>query len=150
MKAAQASTRAAARSEGSSVGPEPAGHNPGPAFATLVQSLLREIWALVHDHLLLAALEAQRAGRTITRMIFAGVVAAVLVVTGWLALVASAMFWVVAGDASWAQAFLAVGLLHAAISIALIGWIRRLAAEVMFAATLRQLRPDHEVQGDQA
>jgi len=75
-------------------------------------------------------------------MVFAGVVAAVLLVTGWLALVASAMFWVVAADAPWARAFLAVGLLHAAISVALIVWIRRLAAAPMFSATLRQLRPE--------
>jgi hypothetical protein len=82
-------------------------------------------------------------------MVFAGVVAAVLLVTGWLALVTSAMFWVVAADAPWARAFLAVGLLHAAISVALIVWIRRLAADAMFSATLRQLRPEPAAQGDQ-
>lgn len=121
----------------------------GAAFAEVVPSLLRDVWALVQDHLLLVALEAQRAGRNITRMLFAGVVAAVLLVTGWLALVASAMFWVVAADAPWARAFLAVGLLHAAISVALIVWIRRLAAASMFSATLRQLRPEPMAQGDE-
>ena len=150
MKAAHASTRFAAQGERPSESPESTTQNPRPAFATLIQSLLHEVWALVHDHLLLVALEAQRAGSKITRMIFAAVVAAVLLVTGWLALIASAMFWVVAADASWAQAFLAVGLLHGAISIALIGWIRRLAAEAMFSATLRQLRPSHKSQGDGA
>jgi uncharacterized membrane protein YqjE len=123
---------------------------PGPAFVSVVHSFLREVWALVRDHLLLVALEAQQAGRNITRMVFAGVVAAVLLVTGWLALVASAMFWVVAADAPWAQAFLAVGLLHAAISVALIAWIRRLAGDAMFSATLRQLRPEHDRQGEEA
>jgi len=82
-------------------------------------------------------------------MLFAGVVAAVLLVTGWLARVASAMFWVVAAGAPWARAFLAVGLLHAAISVALIVWIRRLAAASMFSATLRQLRPEPMAQGDE-
>jgi len=121
----------------------------GPAFAAVVHSLLRDVWALVQDHLLLVALEAQRAGRNITRIVFAGVVAAVLLVTGWLALVASAMFWVVAADAPWARAFLAVGLLHAVISVALIVWIRRLAADAMFSATLRQLRPEPVAQGEE-
>jgi uncharacterized membrane protein YqjE len=144
MQAAHASARATAEGERSSDEP------PNPAFAVLVQSLLRDVWALVHDHLLLVALEAQRAGRNITRMVFAGVVAAVLLVTGWLALIASAMFWIVAADVSWAQAFLAVGVLHAAISVALLAWIRRLAAEAMFSATLRQLRPAHKTQGDEA
>ena len=143
IQAAQA-TRAAAEGERSPAEP------PMPAFTVLVQSLLRDVWALVHEHLLLVALEAQRAGRNITRMVFAGVVAAVLLVTGWLALIASAMFWVVAADASWALAFLAVSVLHAVISIALIGWVRRLAAEAMFSATLRQLRPAHRAQGDEA
>ena len=148
MKAAQASTRAAAQSERLSAGPEPTAQIPGHAFAAVVHSLLREVWSLLHDHLLLVALEAQRAGRAFTRMLFAGVVAAVVLVTGWLALVASAMFWVVAADASWAQAFLAVGVLHAAISVTLIAWIRRLAAEAMFTAMLRQLRPGQQAQGD--
>ena len=150
MNAAQASTPAAAQSEERTNGSEPSGQRPGSAFTGLVQPLLREVWALVHDHLLLVTLEAQRAGRNIARMIFAGVVVAVLLVTGWLALVASAMFWIVAADASWAQAFLAVGLLHVAISIALIGWIRRLAGAAMLSATLRQLRPRTEAQGDGA
>jgi uncharacterized membrane protein YqjE len=150
MKEAQASKAPPAQSAGSLHGPEPTAQSPAPAFATLVQSLLHEVWGLVYDHLLLVALEAQHAGRNITRMVFAGVVAAVLIVTGWLALVASVMFWVVAADASWAPAFLAVGLLHAAISVALIAWIRRLAAEAMFSVTLRQLQPRHKAQGDEA
>ena len=49
----------------------------------------------------------------------------------------------------WARAFLAVGLLHAAITVALIVWIRRLAADAMFSATLRQLRPEPVAQGDE-
>jgi hypothetical protein len=60
------------------------------------------------------------------------------------------MLWIVAADAPWAQAFLAVGLLHAAISVALIAWIRRLAADAMFAATLRQLRPGDSAQREGA
>jgi uncharacterized membrane protein YqjE len=149
MKAAQASARAAARGERSSEGKESIAPKPAPAFAAVFH-LLGEVWALLHDHLLLVALEAQRAGRNITRMVFAGVMAAVLLVTAWLALVASAMFWIVASDLPWAQAFLAVGLLHAAISVALIAWIRRLGADAMFSATLRQLRPGDKAQGDEA
>ena len=60
------------------------------------------------------------------RMVFAAIVAAVLLVTGWLAFVAAAMFWIVADDASWARAFLTAGLLHAAISIAIVLWIRNI------------------------
>ena len=149
MNAAQASARAAGRGERRPQDKQSTAPEPAPAFAA-VSPLLREVWALGHDHLLLLALEAQRAARNFTRIILAGVVAAVLLVTAWLALIASAMFWIVAADAPWAQAFLAVGLLHAAISVALIAWIRRLGADAMFSATLRQLRRGDHAQREEA
>ena len=149
MNAAQASARGAGRGERPPEDKQSTAPEPAPAFAAVLP-LLREVWALGHDHLLLLALEAQRAGRNFTRIILAGVVAAVLLVTAWLAFVASAMFWIVAADAPWAQAFLAVGLLHAAISVALIAWIRRLGADAMFSATLRQLRPGDHAQREEA
>ena len=129
----------------------PAGPKPqesAPAFGAVVQSLLREAWGLVQDHALLVALEAQRAGRNLTRMVFGGVVAAVLMVTAWLALVTALMFWIVGSDTRWAQAFLAVGLIHVVISAVLIAWIRRLAKIALFSAVLRQLRPGDRVPGD--
>lgn len=143
MKAAAAPSRAIVVD-----GQPAAGQNEEGALGTLFSSLLHEAWALVHDHLLLAALELQRAGRNITRMIFAGVVAAILCVTGWMALVASVVSWFVAADVSWAQAFLAIGLLHVAICVVLAAWIRRMAAEAAFSATLRQLRPHPQTPGE--
>jgi len=133
--------------------PEPIPAEPRPrdsaaAFATVVQSLLREVWGLVHDHALLVALEAQRAGRNLTRMVFGGVIAAVLLVTAWLALVTSLMFWILASDVRWAQAFLAVGLIHVVVSVLLLAWIRRLARVALFSAILRQLHPADRAPGD--
>src|SRR4030095_19396 len=52
MKAAQASTHAAAQGERPGGGPD-ARTTQGPAFASVVHSWLSEVWALVHDHLLL-------------------------------------------------------------------------------------------------
>ena len=112
----------------------------GAAFGAQAHSLVREIWALVQDHLLLFALEAQRGGRNITRIAFAGVIAAVLAVTAWFAVVSAVMFWLVADNVPWAYAFLAVAVVHVVACIALIRWIQSLAKEAMFSATLRQLR----------
>jgi uncharacterized membrane protein YqjE len=117
------------------------------AFSELVQSLLRDVWTLVQDHALLTVLEVQRATRTATIMLFSGVVVAVLLVTAWLAFIASVLFWVVDGDQAWGFALLLVGLIHVALSAAIIWWIRRLASDQMFSALLRQVRPDRKASG---
>jgi len=117
------------------------------AVSGLVQSLLRDVWTLVQDHALLTVLEVQRATRTATIMLFSGVVVAVLLVTAWLALVASLLFWAVDGNQAWGFALLLVGLIHVALSAAIIWWIRRLASHQMFSALLRQVRPDRKASG---
>ena len=118
---------------------ERAASDEGTTSGAHAHSLLREIWGLVQDHALLFALEAQRGGRNIARMVCAGVIAAVLAVTAWLALVSAVMFWLIGNSAPWACAFLAVAVLHVVACIALIHWIQRLAKVGMFSATLREL-----------
>jgi uncharacterized membrane protein YqjE len=145
MKTTEAPGRAAARNDTPS--DATSAQNGHATLANVIQTLLREFWALVRDHLLLVALDAQRAGRNITRMIFAGIMAAVLLVTAWFALVTSVMCWLVADDPSWGRAFLTLGLIHVGLSAALIAWMRRLGADAMLSATLRQLRTGHETQG---
>src|SRR6185436_5706760 len=99
MKAASASAHSIHQEPGPPDDLPSAGHSATSMFSTLIESLLGDVWKLVRDHLLLVALESQRAGRNIMRMVFAAIVAAVLLVTGWLAFVAAAMFWIVANDA---------------------------------------------------
>ena len=147
MKAAPASARAIHQEAGPPDDVAADGHSTTSMFSTLIESLFGDVWKLVRDHLLLVALESQRAGRNLMRMVFAAIVAAVLLVTGWLAFVAAAMFWIVADDAPWARAFLTAGLLHAAISIAIVLWIRNVARQSMFSATLRQLRSKQQPEG---
>jgi len=106
-----------------------------------LRSLVQEAGSLAYEHLLLAALEAQRAGRNLIRMIIAGIFAAVLVVTAWLALVAAVAYWWVDKGASWGQAFVAMAVINLIVA-ALIGyWLRKMLGELMFDATLRSLRP---------
>lgn len=128
----------------------PAAEDAILGFTTLIRSLIHEVWTLARDHILLVVLEAQHASRTVTTMVFAGIVAAVLLVTAWLALVASVLFWVVAGDPAWAIALLAVGLIHIALSAAVIAWIRRVASNRMFSVLLRHLNAGGELPGDRS
>ena len=115
--------------------------------SVLVQSVLRDLLTLVQDHALLTVLELQRASRTVTVMLFSGVVVAVLLVTAWLALVASVLFWVLEGNQAWGFALLLVALIHVALSAAIIWWIRRVASNGLFSALLRQVLPRHKAAG---
>ena len=117
------------------------------AVSRLVQSLLRDVWTLVQDHVLLTVLEIQRATRMVSIMLFSGVVLAVLLVTAWLALVGSVLFWAVDGNQAWGFALLLVALIHIALSAAIIWWIRRLASNQMFSALLRQVLPHQKASG---
>jgi len=126
-----------ARAEAASHGGAPA---PDVALGATLRSFVQEVGSLAYEHLLLAALEAQRAGRNLIRMVVAGIFTAVLVVTAWLALVAAiASLWVDHG-ATWPQAFVAMAVLNIVIAGLVVFWIRRLAGEMMFAATLRALK----------
>ncbi len=128
---AAANARAEATSHGAA---------PEVALGATLRSLVQEAGSLAYEHLLLAALEAQRAGRNLIRMVVAGIFTAVLVVTAWLALVAAiASLWVDHG-ATWPQAFVAMAVLNLVIAGIVVFWIRRLAGEMMFAATLRALK----------
>jgi uncharacterized membrane protein YqjE len=112
---------------------------PGATLIDVVKSLFKEVWSLARDHARLITLEAQLAGRTLIAIVFAAVVSAVLLVTAWLGVIASLMFWLVGDDAAWAWAFLGVSLVHIALSSVIFIWIRRTARGMLFAATLRQL-----------
>jgi hypothetical protein len=115
--------------------------------SVLVQSVLRDLLTLVQDHALLTVLELQRASRTVTVMLFSGVVVAVLLVTAWLALVASVLFWVLEGNQAWGFALLLVALIHVVLSAAIMWWIRRVASTGLFSALLRQVLPRHKAAG---
>jgi uncharacterized membrane protein YqjE len=108
-----------------------------------LRSLVSEASSLAHDHLHLAVLEAQRAGRNLVQAVIAGILAAVLVVTAWLALVAAGVAWWVDSGASWAQALVVAAIINVLIAVALAFWIRKLGQQLLFAVTLRWLRPGH-------
>jgi putative superfamily III holin-X len=115
--------------------------DPGLSLSAALRSVYLEVSALLHDHLRLAALEAQRALRNVAMMIALGVVAALLAVTAWLALVAGLVALAVELGASWPAGFLVASIVSLAVALAAGVWIKHLSAQLMFALTLRWLRP---------
>jgi len=105
---------------------------------------------LVHDHTQLALLEVQRASLGLVKIIAAAVVISVLAVTAWMALVTAGVVWAVGAGASWGVAIVVAAVINIAAAAALAFWIKAQVPELLFAATLRQLRgepPENEEQG---
>jgi hypothetical protein len=114
----------------------------GPTLADLASRIAARARELAADYALLAILDARRAAITLAWLLSAGLVAAVLVVTAWLALVAGGIVWLLGSGASWPAALGAAALLNLAAAGAVALWMRRavFGDEPPFAATLRQLR----------
>ena len=92
---------------------------------------------LVQDHALLAVLELQRAGISLVKMVAAGIVISILVVSAWMGLVAA-----VGAGANWGLAIFIAALVNIAIAVGLAFWAKSQIPDLLFAATLRQLRKD--------
>ena len=122
--------------------PSFAKHDESPSFATRVGNLVRDVREVAADHLELAVLEAQRAGIGLAKMLCAAVIVSILVVTARLALVASAIVWAAGEGASWTGALIVAAIINLVAGGALVFWIRGHVGELLFAATLRQLRGD--------
>jgi len=108
----------------------------------LAGGLLRQSRALSADYLQLAVLDARSAAVRFAWLLCSGVVVAILIVTAWLALVASGIVWVLGTGASWFAALGIAAALNVIGAIALLLRMRGLFREPPFAATLRQLRGD--------
>ena len=100
------------------------------------------IKGLVQDHALLAVLEVQRAGISLVKIIVAGIIISILVVSAWMGLVAAAVVWAVGAGANWGVAMLVAALANVALAVGLGFWAKRQVPDLLFAATLRQLRKD--------
>ena len=97
---------------------------------------------LVQDHALLAVLEVQRAGISLVKMIAAAIVISILVVSAWMAIVAAAVVWAVGAGANWGLAILIAALVNIAIAVGVAFWAKKQIPDLLFSATVRQLRKD--------
>ena len=120
-------------------------------FQHRMRALLADARGLVRDHALLALLEVQRARLGLVKIIGAAVVISVLAVSAWMGLVAAGVVWAVGAGASWGLAIVIAAVINVVAAAALAWWIKAQVPELLFAATVRQLKgeppaADHESQ----
>jgi uncharacterized membrane protein YqjE len=106
--------------------------------------------ALVLDHALLAVLEVQRAGISLVKMVAAGIVISILVVSAWMGLVTAAVVWAVGEGTGWGVALVIAALVNLVVAVAVGVWAKRQIPDLLFAATLRQLRKGDDRESEHA
>jgi hypothetical protein len=119
---------------------EPTARRPAPSLGEVVARLLGEARQLVADYAELTVLDARREAIRLAWILGVVLVAAVLVVTSWMGLVAAAIVFAWGHGASWPTA-LAIAAVVNLIAAAVLAWLTiKLAKELPFTALLRQLR----------
>jgi hypothetical protein len=106
----------------------------------VVGRLLGEARQLVADYAELTVLDARRAAIRLAWILGCVLVAAVLVVTAWVVLVASGIVFAWGHGASWPLALAIAAVLNLVGAGALAWFTLKLAKELPFTALLRQLR----------
>src|SRR5919201_532445 len=113
---------------------------PPPGLGQVLGRLLGEARQLVADYAELTVLDARRAAIRLAWILGAVLVAAVLVVTSWMGLVAAGIVFAWGHGASWPIA-LAIAAVVNVVAAAVLAWFTiKLAKELPFTALLRQLR----------
>jgi uncharacterized membrane protein YqjE len=105
-----------------------------------IGGLLGESRSLVADYAELAVLDARRAAIRLAWLLGSVLIAAVLVVTTWMALVAAGVVFMLGQGASWVTALIVAAVLNVVGAGALGWWMLKLIKELPFTALLRQLR----------
>ena len=120
---------------------EPAARRPAvPGLGQVVGRLLGEARQLVADYAELTILDARRAAIRLAWILGAVLIAAVLVVTSWMGIVAAGIVFAWGKGASWPIA-LGIAALVNLVAAGVLGWFTfKLARELPFTALLRQLR----------
>ncbi|MGZ8239749.1 MAG: phage holin family protein [Methylobacter sp.] len=105
------------------------------------QSLWHELRGLTHYRFRLAALETQRAGKSLVDMIVAGVMVALLLIGAWLGFMAAAVLELVEHDVvATSSAILLVVASNLLLALILLGVIRRKSRYLQLPATLRSFQ----------
>jgi len=113
-----------------------------PGLGELLGRLLGETRSLAADFAELAVLDARRAAIRLAWLLGAVLIAAVLIVTTWMALVAAGVVLMLGQGASWVTALIVAAVLNVVGAGALGWWMLALIKELPFTALLRQLRGD--------
>lgn len=122
---------------------QPGAVRPKPiGLGDVIGRVLLEARGLAADYAELAVLDARRAAIRLAWLLGAVLIAAVLVVTTWMALVAAGVVLMLGQGASWVTALAVAAVLNVVGAGALAWWMLALIKELPFTALLRQLRGD--------
>jgi hypothetical protein len=116
--------------------------NGQPGLLHEARSIWSELRGIAHDQLQLAALETRLAGESVVRMIAAGVLIGVLLISAWLALLGAAVVVLIAAGLAPPLALLLAAAVNVAGAALLYLGVRRLARNLTFPATVRSVKPD--------
>ena len=120
---------------------QPTARRPAaPSLGEVLSRLLGEGRQLVADYAELTVLDARRAAIRLAWILGCVLVAAVLVVTSWMGLVAAAIVFAWGHGASWPIALAIAAVVNVIAAGALAWFTLTLAKELPFTALLRQLR----------
>ena len=133
----------------SSAGTTPAGRaaRVPSGWGDRVRRLGMDVRHVAHDHLELAVLEAQRAQQVFVRAVAAAVIVSVLAATAWLGIIAALIVWLTE-VVSWPVALLIGAGTCLAIAGGIVWWVVKHAPEMMFSATLRQLKATAQAEDE--
>jgi uncharacterized membrane protein YqjE len=113
-----------------------------PDLAEEVRGLERELRAIVHDYVRLAALETRRAGESLVKIVAMGSVVAVMVCTAWLLAAGWAGIVLVENNVlNRGGALLAIAAANVLIALVVIVAIRRESRHLLMSATVHFLKP---------
>ena len=119
---------------------EPTARRQAPSLGQVLARLIGEARQLVADYAELTVLDARRAAIRLAWILGCVLVAAVLIVTSWMGLVAAAIVFAWGHGASWPIA-LAIAAVLNIVAAAVLAWFTlKLAKELPFTALLRQMR----------
>jgi Putative Actinobacterial Holin-X, holin superfamily III len=104
-----------------------------------VQALWQEWRSAWHQQLALAALEVERAARSLVAMVAFGVAGGVLAASAWLGLLAVAALWLIDSGLPITLALLAVVFGNLAGSLALVLAVQRRGRHLALPATIASL-----------
>jgi hypothetical protein len=119
---------------------EPVTRRAAPSLGQVVGRLLGEARQLVADYAVLTILDARRAAIRLAWILGSVLVAAVLIVTSWMGLIAAGIVFAWGQGASWPVALGIAALLNIVAAGVLAWFTLKLAKELPFTALLRQLR----------
>ena len=111
-----------------------------PGLGEVIGRLLGDVRGLAADYAELAVLDARRAAIRLAWLLGSVLIAAVLLVTTWMALVAAGVVVMLGQGASWATALIVAAVVNVIGAGALAWWMLQLIRELPFTALLRQLR----------